>query len=110
MFPKIKGTPKNHGLYMETPIKVDDLGGKPTIFGNTHHWDPFFRQAVTKLEAGWEFFFSNLSSPSPTPIFLTLEVGPGTATCGVVEVVIFVKYKFLWSFPIENRGFSSQSC
>ena len=21
---------------METPIKLDDLGGKPTIFGNTH--------------------------------------------------------------------------
>ena len=21
---------------MENPIKMDDLGGKPTIFGNTH--------------------------------------------------------------------------
>ena len=24
------------GLLMENPIKMDDLGGKPTIFGNTH--------------------------------------------------------------------------
>ena len=24
---------------MENPIKMDDLGGKPTIFGNTSIWD-----------------------------------------------------------------------
>ena len=23
---------------MENPIKMDDLGGKPTIFGNIHIW------------------------------------------------------------------------
>ena len=23
-------------FFMENPIKMDDLGGKPTIFGNTH--------------------------------------------------------------------------
>jgi len=29
---------------MENPIKMDDLGGKPTIFGNTHmklEWNRF---------------------------------------------------------------------
>ena len=35
MFPKI-GVPKNGCFIMETLIKMDDLGGKPTIFGNTH--------------------------------------------------------------------------
>jgi len=30
------GTPKWMVKIMENPIKMDDLGGKPTIFGNTH--------------------------------------------------------------------------
>jgi len=33
---KNKGTPKWMVKIMETPIKMDDLGGKPPIFGNTH--------------------------------------------------------------------------
>ena len=33
---KNSGTPKWMVKIMETPIKMDDLGGKPTIFGNTH--------------------------------------------------------------------------
>jgi len=32
--PKIGETPQNGWLIMENPIKRDDLGGKPTIFGN----------------------------------------------------------------------------
>ena len=30
------GPPKWMVKIMETPIRMDDLGGKPTIFGNTH--------------------------------------------------------------------------
>ena len=26
------------GLWRKTPIKMDDLGGKPTISGNMHVW------------------------------------------------------------------------
>jgi len=33
---KTRGTPKWMVKIMETPIKMDDLGGKPTIFGNSH--------------------------------------------------------------------------
>ena len=46
---------------MEHPIKMDDLGGKPTIFGNTHI---IFHNVVSKLKgvgyqsycipAGWD--------------------------------------------------------
>ena len=35
MFPKI-GVPQNGWFIMENPIKMDDLGGKPTICGNPH--------------------------------------------------------------------------
>ena len=37
MFPKIRVFhPKWMVKIMENPIKMDDLGGKPTIFGNIH--------------------------------------------------------------------------
>jgi len=35
MFPKI-GVPQNGWFTMGELIKMDDLGGKPTIFGNIH--------------------------------------------------------------------------
>ena len=45
---------------MENPIKMDDLGGKPTIFGNTHMANNKLQQSWPQLaseksqEPGWE--------------------------------------------------------
>ena len=36
---------------MENPIKMDDLGGKPTIFGNIH-MDPWDEDASSPIH-GW---------------------------------------------------------
>ena len=36
VFPKIGGKPQNGWFVLETPIKMNDLGGKPTSLGNTH--------------------------------------------------------------------------
>ena len=41
VFPKT-GVPQNGWFKMENPIKMDDLGGTPTISGNCSGW-PFFR-------------------------------------------------------------------
>ena len=47
-----EGLPQNGWFIMEHPIKMNDLGGKPTIYGITHIvskslqlglWDPFFK-------------------------------------------------------------------
>ena len=41
---KNKGTPKWMVKIMENPIIMDDLRGKPTIFGNTHFYVPILQQ------------------------------------------------------------------
>ena len=47
VFPKI-WVPQMDGLLMENPIEMDDLGGKPTIFGNIHIMILTLLQAATR--------------------------------------------------------------
>ena len=44
-FQKI-GVPQNGWFVMESPIKMEDLGGKPTIFGNIHIETPYFDEST----------------------------------------------------------------
>ena len=41
-------------VYSGKPIKIDDLGGKPTIFGNIHIKQPVY---VTEKISGFGVFF-----------------------------------------------------
>ena len=43
-FPNCRGIPKWMVKIMEHPIKMDDLGGKPTIFGNIRHIPTFYHK------------------------------------------------------------------
>ena len=42
---------------MEKPIKMDDLGGKPTIFGNTHMTPTqtmhYYFQEIFQIDHTW---------------------------------------------------------
>ena len=79
VFPKI-GIPQNGWLIMENPIKMDDLGGKPIIFGNTHLFNmfaffctfvisPYLRCNLRKRSTDvlWRFWTS-IGLPIKTPL------------------------------------------
>ena len=48
VFPTI-AVPQNGWFIMESPIKMDDLGGKPTIFGNIHISWPTYQAPARRL-------------------------------------------------------------
>ena len=40
---------------MENPIKIDDLGGKPTIFGNIHITSQIWNNQTKFRRKSWKF-------------------------------------------------------
>ncbi len=55
---KNRGT-QNGWLIMENPIKMDDLGGFPIIFGSTptsHYFRPGFSTIQTVVNLEWDFW------------------------------------------------------
>ena len=60
---KNRATPKWMVKIMKNPIKIDDLGGKPIIFGNIHLHPP-------RKKDGWESF----PIQSPPSDFLDLSL------------------------------------
>ena len=65
VFPKIGGkTPKWMVKIMETLIKMDDLGAKPTIWGNTHIWNMSLKPWIHSEEKSSIRFFFNKGKPA----------------------------------------------
>ena len=47
---KNRVTPKRMAKIMENPIQMDELGGKPTIFGNIHLISPQFVKRILEIK------------------------------------------------------------
>ena len=50
---KNNGTPKWMVYFMENPIKMDDFGGFPPIFGNTHKFNQSWPNQLSTNSAGF---------------------------------------------------------
>ena len=57
MFPKI-GVPQNGWFIVEIPSEMDDLGGKPTIFGNIQVVVDKLIRVIFQLTLALRFFMT----------------------------------------------------
>ena len=90
VFPKI-GVPQNGWFIMESPIKMDDLGGT-IIFGNTHIY--IYRCTVHGMASDQGQWCHRVR---PRPKFLQNDEKRLHATCHVYKFHIICAY--LWIFP-----------
>ena len=112
VFPKI-GLPQNGWKKMENPIKMDDLVGKPTIFGNIHLFSmakiPRFPKPV-----GFQTNDQHLSAPSwGTLSFSSLSHFCSTrfqpqeqALDPIGSVEEFFYTEFVGWINVEHKGFN----
>ena len=98
VFPNI-GVPQNGWFILENPIKMDDLGGKPTIFGNIH---------IVFLKDGFLYFFEALNLPiiqiCKDSCAVQLEIN-GTSACDRATSRLHWRYPF---FLRKYMGGNSQ--
>ena len=90
VFPKI-GVPQNGWFIMENPIKMDHLGGKPTILGNTHILS---RNPWLEIH----FFFAHKKIRLLGYNFLCL------ASCHKFEFTLYKNEEFLPGWKLMGQG------
>ena len=105
VFPKI-GVPQNGWFITEHPNKMDDLGGKPTIFGNIHlFWKsqlsdfspkvPMFSSKTSPLSITISScFLDSLTSSPDSPNFGSFGRLVKTSTLRVVFDLFSIDYGF----------------
>ena len=92
VFPKIRGTPKGMVKIMENPIIMEDLGGKPTIFGNIHigkttYKSPIIFQITAEDLVFWVMFFG-VRIPPTVVLYLQISTNFGTTFSKLVPMVV----------------------
>ena len=85
VFPKIGGKPPKWMVkIMENPIKMDDLGVKTPIFGNTHVEIPYFLWKPQLIDRWprWSFGHARVGSDVPPPSCAWPKHGRCGSGCG----------------------------
>ena len=101
---KNSGTPK-WMVVMENPIKIDDLGGKPTIFGNIHMFQCYFLHVLSR----GQILPCNTHPPQASPSLGggSQDVARNMWRAGRTDLIkIFGCFLKWWVFPPNHPMFN----